>query len=86
MPGSRDSILPYQRAIDELIARAKRGEISEYQCLEGVFAALEKILPEMSTEELLAAQRWVLANHAALANDLAAHGFPVPGNDPGKPN
>jgi hypothetical protein len=78
--------LQYEREVAEIPARIIRGEITEDDIDEEVFAAFERGIPTMSKTELRLVIPRMLTIHTLAANFLAAGGRPVPGNDPKKLN
>jgi hypothetical protein len=78
--------LQYERDVDAIGDRVKRGEIAEKSIIGELVRAMDANAPNMNERELVAIRAWMLGSHTALAESLAADGQPVPGNDPGRPN
>jgi hypothetical protein len=80
-------MLQYAREVANL---EKRIEVGEVRSKEEIDAQRWKIFsdaaPKMSENELLRIRARALAGHGVLSKILADKGYPVPGNDPNKPN
>lgn len=72
--------------MSELARKNDVGELSNEQFTEQAYALAMMARVSLTDEEFRRVLDDILLAHQALANDLTAHGYRIPGNNPQKPN
>lgn len=87
MENRSEGMLQLERDLAEHGGRTKRGEFASISAMTDEYSRiLGEALPKMTPSERDSIQQLELRAHQTGAEILAAHGHPVPGSDPKKPN
>lgn len=81
-----EAFVDFIAKVNELTADFKAGKIGGIEAKRGIIAFLNKLMGYMHVDELEAIQSMLHSEIFEIADRLAQAGFPVPGNDPKRPN